>query len=459
MSFEEFTGEVDQGFTEFSGELDSGAGAGRGNVYTTGNIKDYEDPSVVLERMAKNAGVPVETLSAALEKAKADSDAFATKNGLAGERAAAHFGSIADIYIDDAINRWKLDNRGVGATLSGMSLSDVPTMVQSGMVGLAKGVNELIGNDYDAKLASQEQARLQGEYSNALRNDLSLTADTVKSVGESGTQMLLTAPVGGLVGAGAKAAIGATRLGANAAIAGEIASSVGAKAPLAARAINAAPVVAGAGAMESTLGGTQGASQAADEFDALRKSQPDLIRSSDAYKAALEKTGSDAAAMDEIRRDAVLRGGAFAALASAATAPIGGGAMEGFLLRRLAGEKLAQKTASQAAKETFKTVAAETGQEFVQSGAESVAGDVAAMGYNPEAVIDADKALLEASKGGIAGAVTAGVMSGPINALDYATAKAKSIAAERAKLSNYNKLKTTSWHRPVPKRLRQKQRR
>lgn len=392
-----------------AGVTPSQAGAGRGFVNPPA-----EKPDELFSRIADDYGVPPSVVSSAVEAAKQRAISAANKNKWTQSQAASFYSSIVGDFVSDAAIRHQLDNKGFADTIKSMKLSDIPNMLNSGAVNLFEGANALLGNEYDAQLARKTSADIGKKYSNALRNEFSFTAGATKATVESLPGMAAGMALGAPLGAGLNAVMTGTNAGRAALLA------TGLRSPTAAAILEGAPSKIGAALGEASVSSTSGAAQAAQEFDAAMKSGD--VQKTDRFKALSKELGSDSAAADVIRRDAINRGAAYQGLATGATSVLfpnlearmisrasGGGGVD--LIDKLLQGKPTAALAVKAAKEPM--------QEFLQSGAESIAGDLAAKhSFDPNKSVG-DKALVDASMGAVAGLATSGLLEGRGMARDY----------------------------------------
>lgn len=335
---------------------------------------------------------------AALDYAQRQAEQYLKKNPKDQAGAQQVYKARATEQLQDAVLRRQLATKN-----DSISLGDIGPLLGLGSASLVKGVGELTGSETLTQAGQSAADFYNPMLSEAAQNPINPIAGTQRSIVESLPGTAVGGGVGGLLARGGAAALGATQFGRAAELAGAIA---GREAPLAARATLAAPAVVGGALGEGAAGAAAGAASAAEEFDNLK---PAELKASPRYQELLDsglnqKEARAALRGEFIRRSALQQGAATAAI----------GALVPGVETRIAGSLAGRgiSTGEGIALQALKTGGKETGQEFLQGGAEQIAANEA-----KQALIDptqslTEDALVNASKSALAGAATGAVFGG-----------------------------------------------
>ena len=392
----------------------------------------------VFDNIASSLGVPRDVVVKAVDGAKQTAIDAAQRRGWDEKKATDFYGQIVGDLVSDAATRHKLDNKGLVNTLSQLKPSDIPNTLKKGLVSMFEGGNALLGNQYDVQLARAEGERIAKKYSDALKNEFSFTGGVVKTTLESLPAMGAGVALGAPFAAGGQALLQGTNAGRSALLA------TGLRSPVAASMLEAAPAKIGAALGEAAASGLGGAAQAGQEFDAALKSGQ--VQKTETFKRLQQAVGEDEA-IRVMRNEAIDMGAMYQGAATGVTSlflP----SLEARMVNKAIGSQstdvitraLAGKPAAVLGVKAIK----EPLQEFVQSGAESIAGDIAAKRtFAPDKEVG-EEALKEASMGAMAGLVTSGAIEGRGWVRDYVKdrqALAEELKAQ-AKITDIGKAKT-----------------
>lgn len=237
-------------------------------------------------------------------------------------------------------------------------------------------------------------------------------------VAESAAPMIATAPIGGVIGAGAKGLMGTA---AAAEGVGAVAGAVARYSPRAASMIESAAAKApGALAGAITEGGQAALTNAAQTEQEIldpNKTPQSVLEQSKAYQDALASTGNIDAARRVVAQQAADDVASKTMLSTGGIGLVTGGGVLGTMANKWLGKGSAEAAhvgAMGVAKGLAKEAGTEAGQEFLQSGAEQYIQDAAKQNYVDNS-IDPNAGVLQASLEGAAVGGLMGVGGGAIS--------------------------------------------